>query len=54
MCLIIWVNKDIFIGEKERINKDELRFHRLVRRLVSKFILGREVSPPLYIEGASI
>jgi hypothetical protein len=54
MCLIIWVNKDIFVGEKERINEDESRFRRSVRRLVSKFIPGREASPPPYAEGASV
>lgn len=54
MCLIIWVNKDIFMGEKKRIDEEESRFHRAVRRLVSKFVPGREASPPPYVEGASV
>jgi hypothetical protein len=54
MCLIIWVNKDIFIKEKKRINKEESRFYRAIRRLVSKFVPGREASPPLYVKGASV
>jgi hypothetical protein len=54
MCLIIWVNKDIFAGEKKRIDKKKSRFCHAVRRLVSKFVPGQGASPPSYVEGASI
>jgi hypothetical protein len=53
MCLIIWVNKDDFVREKKRIDEKESRSHRAVRRLVSKFVPGREASPPPYA-GASV
>ena len=52
MCLIIWVNKDMFVGEEKRINKS--RFCYAVRRLVFKFVLRRETLPLLYREGTSV
>ena len=52
MCIIIFVNKDHFEAEQEKIKGS--RFRHACRRLVSKFSPAREASPPSYTEGASV
>jgi hypothetical protein len=54
MCLIFWVKRDIFEKEAERINQKESRLYRALRRLVFKFVPGREASPPPYAQGAFV
>jgi hypothetical protein len=54
MCLIFWVKRDIFEKEKERVGQKESTLKRGLRRLVFKFVPGREASPPPYAQGASV